>query len=219
MSYNDSSQQKPGDHLIISAVEKLQRAVQDAAAMHSQLATACFAELTAIAEVSANCLRNGGKLFFCGNGGSAAECQHLSTEFVVRLSAHRDRQALAAIALTTDTSLLTACSNDYGFDRVFSRQIEALACKSDVVFLLSTSGRSQNLILAAQTAQTIGAKCVGFLGNGATPLDRHLDHALRIPSSSGQRVQEAHLLCGHMLVELIEDLLLSRPEDNLRHSR
>ncbi len=218
MSHNDSKG-KSGEHLIISAVEKLQRAVQDAAAMHSQLATTCFAELTAIAEASANCLRNGGKLLFCGNGGSAAECQHLATEFVVRLSAHRERQAFAAIALTTDTSLLTACANDYGFDRVFSRQIEALVHKGDIVFLLSTSGRSQNLILAAQTAQTMGAKCVGFLGSGTTTLDRHLDHALRIPSSSGQRVQEAHLLCGHMLVELIEDLLLSRPEDNLRHTR
>lgn len=218
MSHNDS-QQKSGEHLIISAVEKLQRAVQDAAAMHSQLATACFAELTAIAEASANCLRNGGRLFFCGNGGSAAECQHLATEFVVRLSAYRERQALSAIALTTDTSLLTACANDYGFDRVFSRQIEALAHKGDIAFLLSTSGRSQNLILAAQAAQALGAKCVGFLGTGTTPLDRYLDHALRIPSSSGQRVQEAHLLCGHMLVELIEDLLLSRPEDSLRHTR
>lgn len=216
---HSNSEQKHGDHLVINAIEKLQRAVQDAAAMHSQLATACFAELTAIAEASTTCLRSGGRLFFCGNGGSAAECQHLATEFVVRLSAHRDRQALAAIALTTDTSLLTACANDYGFDRIFSRQLEALAHKGDIVYLLSTSGRSQNLILAAQTAQAIGAKCVGFLGNGNTPLDRYLDHALRIPSSSGQRVQEAHLLCGHMLVELIEDLLLSRPDDNLRHTR
>lgn len=218
MSQNDSRHKIP-EPLIISAIEKLQLAVQDAAAMHSQLATSCFADLTVIAELSAGCLRAGRTLFFCGNGGSAAECQHLATEFVVRLSAHRERQALAAVALTTDTSLLTACSNDYGFDRVFSRQVEALAHKGDVLFLLSTSGRSQNLVFAAQAGQAVGAKCVGFLGMGPTPLDRHLDHALRIPSSSGQRVQEAHLLCGHMLVELIEDLLLSRTEDTMRHSR
>lgn len=205
--------------LIVTAVEKLQLAVQEAAAMHSQLATHCFAELTAIAETSAHCLKDGGRLLFCGNGGSAAECQHLATEFVVRLSAHRERQALAAIALTTDTSLLTACSNDYGFDRIFSRQLEALMRKGDVVFLLSTSGRSPNLIMAAEMAAKLGGKCVAFLGIGPTPLDRHADHALHIPSPSGQRVQEAHLLCGHMLVELIEDLLLARPEDNLRHTR
>lgn len=137
----------PGDNLIVSAVEKLRKAVQDAATMHSQLSTACFAELTAIAEASAHCLQSGGRLFFCGNGGSAAECQHLATEFVVRLSSHRERQALAAVALTTDTSLLTACANDYGFEKVFSRQVEALMRKGDILFLLSTSGRSENLLL------------------------------------------------------------------------
>lgn len=215
MSHSDHNN-KTGGPLIVGAIEKLHRAVQDAASMHSQLATTCFAELTAIAEVSAQCLRSGGKLLFCGNGGSAAECQHLATEFVVRLSSNRDRHALAAMALTTDTSLLTACSNDYGFDRVFSRQVEALMRNGDVLFLLSTSGRSQNLILAAQSASQIGGKCVGMLGMGQTPLDRHLDYALRMPSTSGQRVQEAHLLCGHMLVELIEDLLIARPDDHAR---
>ncbi len=209
----------PGEPLIVNAVEKLLKAVQDAAAMHSQLSTHCFAELTAIAEVSANCLRNGGRLFFCGNGGSAAECQHLATEFVVRLTANRERGALAAIALTTDTSLLTACSNDFGFDHIFSRQIEALMRSGDVLFLLSTSGRSPNLMLAAQAAGQAGGLCVGFLGSGQTPMDRYLDFALRIPSSSGQRVQEAHLLCGHMLVELVEDLLLTRTEEKTRLTR
>ncbi|NUO18772.1 SIS domain-containing protein [bacterium] len=210
---------KGSDQLIVGAVEKLHRAVQDAATMHSQLSMHCFADLTAIAEASATSLRNGGRLFFCGNGGSAAECQHLATEFVVRLSSHRERQALAAIALTTDTSLLTACSNDYGFDNVFARQLEALARAGDVVFLLSTSGRSQNLIGAAQVCAGIGAKVVGFLGSASTPLDKYLDFALRIPSTSGQRVQEAHLLCGHMMVELIEDLLLYDGDETTRPAR
>jgi D-sedoheptulose 7-phosphate isomerase len=207
------------EYLNAKAIEKLRIAMQEAAAMHDYLAESCAAELSSIATLSANCLREGGRLFFCGNGGSAAECQHLATEFVVRLSAQRERQALAAIALTTDTSLLTACSNDYGFDQVFSRQIEALLRPGDVLILLSTSGRSQNLILAAEAAQNLNGKCVGFLGMGETPLDRYLDYALRIPSASGQRVQEAHLLCGHLLVELIEELLFTDSTDSNKMTR
>ncbi|MCC6476153.1 SIS domain-containing protein [bacterium] len=188
-----------------NASEKLSRALYEAGAMQEKLAASCLDELTRIAELCALTLKNGGRLFFCGNGGSAAESQHLATEFVVRLSSHNDRQALAAIALTTDTSLLTACSNDYGFEKVFSRQLEALMRKDDVLFLLSTSGKSQNLIEAAKTSRARGGKNVALLGEAPTPLDPHLDFALRIPSPSGQRVQEAHLFLGHMLVELIED--------------
>jgi len=201
---------KPGESVIVGALEKLQNAVHEATAMHSQLAEHCLSDLTAIAEQAASTLKQGGSLYFCGNGGSAAECQHLATEFVVRLSAHRERGALSAFALTTDTSLLTACSNDFGFDRVFARQIEAHMRKGDLLFLLSTSGRSSNLLLAAQAAAAVGGKSVGFLGIGPTPLDQLLDFSLHIPSDSGQRVQEAHLLCGHLLVELIEDLLMAK---------
>jgi len=201
------------------ADEKLLRATHEAADMHRLLAERCSAQLAAIAEAAANCLRQGGKLLFCGNGGSAAECQHLATEFVVRLSAHRERQALAAIALTTDTSLLTACSNDYGFDHIFARQIEALLRPGDVVFMLSTSGRSKNLLLAAEAAGKIGGVRVAMVGQDRTPLDDLSDLILHIPSSSGQRVQEAHLFCGHLLVELIEDLLLARSEETSRHTQ
>lgn len=201
---------KSGESVIVNAREKLQNAVQEATAMQSQLAEHCLADLTVIAEQAASTLNHGGSLFFCGNGGSAAECQHLATEFVVRLSAQRERSALSAFALTTDTSLLTACSNDFGFDRVFARQVEAHMRKGDLLFLLSTSGRSPNLLLAAQSAAAVGGKSVGFLGMGPTPLDRYLDFSLHIPSNSGQRVQEAHLFCGHLLVEMIEDLLMAR---------
>lgn len=144
-----------------NASEKLQRALVETRAMQEKLAASCLSKLSSIAELSAACLQSGGRLFFCGNGGSAAESQHLATEFVVRLSAHNDRQALAAIALTTDTSLLTACSNDFGFERVFARQLEALMRKNDVLFLLSTSGKSPNLIEAAITSHTLGGKNVG----------------------------------------------------------
>ncbi len=192
---------------LVPGVDKLQQAVNEAAEMHSKMASACFTDLVAIAERCARALKIGSKLMFCGNGGSAAECQHFATEFAVRLTAQRDRRALAAIALTTDTSILTACSNDYGFDHIFSRQVEAIMKPGDVLILLSTSGKSPNLIMAAQAAKNLSGTVVSFVGEVETPLDAFSDHVLHVPSPSGQRVQEAHLICGHMLVELVEDML------------
>ncbi len=168
--------------------------------------------LQTIAEICAASLRNGGKLLFCGNGGSAAECQHLATEFVVRLSAARNRGALSAIALTTDTSLLTACSNDYGFERIFARQVEAHLRVGDILILLSTSGKSPNLIEAARTARERGGLVIAFLGESPTPLDKLANHLLRIPSPASQRVQEGHLMCGHLLVEMIENRMMRSSE-------
>lgn len=165
------------------------------------------APLAGVAAICAEAVRNGNKILFCGNGGSAAECQHLATELVVRLSADRSRAALPAVALTTDTSLLTACANDFGFDAVFARQIEALAMTGDVLMLMSTSGKSPNLLAAARAARARGVRTIGWLGAEPTPLDPLLDVALHMPAPHSQRVQEAHLLCGHVLVELIEDLL------------
>jgi D-sedoheptulose 7-phosphate isomerase len=164
-------------------------------------------EISAVASALATALKSGHKILFCGNGGSAAECQHLATEFVVRLSSERERPALPAIALTTDTSLLTACSNDYGFERVFARQVEALLQKGDALILLSTSGKSPNLLEAAKIAKQKGGIIVGLLGEQTTPLDKLTDIALHIPASSSQRVQEGHLFCGHFIVEMVEDLL------------
>ena len=143
------------DSPVVSGVDRFQQAVNEAAEMHSKLASACFTDLGVVAELCARSLRTGGKLLLCGNGGSAAECQHIATEFAVRLTAERNRRALSAIALTTDTSLLTACSNDYGFDRVFARQVEALMKPGDVLLLLSTSGKSLNLIEAARSAHAL----------------------------------------------------------------
>jgi D-sedoheptulose 7-phosphate isomerase len=197
------------DIRLVPGVDKLQQAINEAAEMHSKMASACFTDLAAIAERCARALKVGSKLLFCGNGGSAAESQHFATEFAVRLTAQRDRRALAAMALTTDTSLLTACSNDYGFDHIFSRQVEALMNPGDVLILLSTSGKSPNLILAAKAARKLNGTVISFVGDKETPLDALSDHVLHIPSPSGQRVQEAHLICGHMLVELVEDMLFS----------
>ncbi len=183
-------------------------ALQEAAEMHALLDVRCSTDLAEITKVCADTIHRGGRLFFCGNGGSAAESQHLATELVVRLSADTTRPALPAMALTTDTSTLTACGNDFGFDAIFARQIEAHLRKGDVLFLLSTSGRSPNLLQAAKTAREKGGINIGFLGNDDTPLDAHLDLSLHIPSDNAQRVQEAHLLCGHLLIQSIETQLL-----------
>ncbi len=194
------------DSRAVHGSEKLQRAIDEAKTMHSQLPS-CSAELATIADAAAKALTQGHKLLFCGNGGSAAEAQHIATEFVVRLSSQRNRRALAAIALTTDTSLLTACSNDFGFDQLFARQVEAHMQEGDVLFLLSTSGTSPNLLEAAKAARARHGITVAFVGKDKTPLNEFADHALHIPSPSSQRVQEAHLLCGHILVELVEDIM------------
>jgi D-sedoheptulose 7-phosphate isomerase len=187
--------------------KNLRIALQETAEMHALFDERCSPILADIAILCADTIHIGGRLFFCGNGGSAAESQHLATELVVRLSADKTRPALPAMALTTDTSTLTACSNDFGFDAVFARQVEAHLRKGDILFLLSTSGRSPNLIEAAKASHEKYGVNIGLLGNHDTPLDEHLDIALHIPSDNAQRVQEAHLLCGHLIIQSIESQL------------
>jgi len=186
------------------SLDDVTSALDEAAQMLRQIRELCLEDIIRIASLSADTLRRGGRLFFCGNGGSAAECQHLATELVVRLTSDSTRGAFSAMALTTDTSTLTACSNDFGFDRVFARQVEAHLNAGDVLFLLSTSGRSPNLIQAAKASHEKRGINIGFLGEDKTPLNAYLDDALHIPSKDSQRVQEGHLLCGHLLVHLIE---------------
>lgn len=159
-------------------------------------------EIRQIAELAVASLRSGGKLLFCGNGGSAADAQHLATEYVVRF--RNDRPALAAIALTTDTSLLTAASNDYGFTQVFARQVLALGRPGDVLFLHSTSGESDNLIEAARTAKRIGVHSVALLARGGGRLRGEVDHSLIVPTDDGAHAQELHLAIGHIICALVE---------------
>ena len=150
-------------------------------------------------------LRAGGTLFFCGNGGSAADAQHIATEYVVRYSA--DRRPLAAVALTTDSSLLTAAANDLGFERVFARQVEALCRPGDLLVLHSTSGESPNLLAAARAARGASVGTVAFLGRGGGALVGHVDHAIVVPSNDTGRIQVIHLALEHLIVELVEEEL------------
>jgi len=160
-------------------------------------------DVEAVALDVSEVLSRGGKLFFCGNGGSAADAQHLAAEYVVRF--HKERRPLPALALTTDTSVLTAGANDFGFETIFSRQLEALGAQGDLLFLHSTSGESENLIQAALVAKSIGIQTVAFLAKGGGRLASLVDRAIVIPTQSTPRAQEMHLTLGHIICELVED--------------
>jgi D-sedoheptulose 7-phosphate isomerase len=147
-------------------------------------------------------IRGGGKLMFFGNGGSAGDAQHLATELAVRYI--KDRKAIAALALTTDTSTLTAAGNDLGFDQIFARQIEALGRPGDVVIAISTSGKSANVIAALRQAKTMGLVTAGFSGKSGGDMAALTDHLLVVPSDTTARIQEMHILLGHMLCGALE---------------
>ena len=153
-------------------------------------------------ELLAETLRGGGTVYFCGNGGSAADAQHLATELVGRMDA--DREPLRGVALTTDTSALTAIANDYGFEEVFARQLRGLARPGDALVALSTSGRSENVVRAARVAQELGIRVVALTGPADSPLAGEAEVALRAPGSSSAEIQQGHIALGHLICELVE---------------
>ena len=167
----------------------------------------CAAADQAAALVVAS-LRGGGKLLLCGNGGSAADAQHWAAELVSRFQ--YDRPGLAAIALTTDSSILTAIGNDYGYERLFARQIEALGRAGDVLFALSTSGNSPNILAALETARGMGIGCVGFTGGSGGKMVALCDIALVMPSAVTARIQEGHEAVGHAICGMIEHQIFPR---------
>lgn len=165
----------------------------------------------------ADCLRSGSKLLLCGNGGSAADCQHVAAEFVSRLSADFERPGLPAIALTTDSSFLTAYANDYSFDGVFERQVQALGKPGDLLIGISTSGGSRNVIRAVEMAREMGMRTVVLTGEGGR-LASMADVALLVPSRNTQHVQETHLALEHAMVDLAERYLYGEAERPVAHS-
>lgn len=154
--------------------------------------------------------KKGNKLLLCGNGGSAADCQHIATELMIRLSHHIKRPALPAIALTTDTSNLTAGGNDIGFENVFARNVEGLGNQGDILLAISTSGNSPNVIKATHAAHNKGMKVIGFLGGSGGKLKELVDLPIVIPSSNVQRIQEGHITIAHIICELVEDKLYGK---------
>lgn len=170
---------------------------------------ALLARVEAAAEACVTALNNGGKILLAGNGGSAADAQHIAGEFVSRFAF--DRPGLPAIALTTDTSILTAIGNDYGYDKLFARQVQAHAQKGDVFIAYSTSGKSSNVMVALQEAKNRGVVCIGMTGNRGGPMQALCDHYLGVPSADTPKIQEGHAVLGHILCGLVERALFKAP--------
>ena len=183
--------------------EEIRRQLAESARVKQSFPDKLIEGIGEFAERGAKTLRAGGKLVFFGNGGSAADAQHLAAELVVRLQ--KDREGLAALALTTDSSVLTAAGNDYGFERVFSRQIESLVGKEDLLVALSTSGNSPNVLAGIEAGRKRGAFLVGMTGETGGQLNGKVDLLLNVPSRNPQRIQEAHITIGHIVCGLIEE--------------
>lgn len=162
----------------------------------------CIESIIAIARSLTKCLKNGGCIYICGNGGSAADAQHIASELVGRFE--RQRKGMAAIALTTDTSALTSIANDYGFEHIFSRQVEALAKPNDILWAISTSGESANVVAAAKLAKEKGAAVVAFTGKADTTLEKMADVCLCIDAPNTAAAQEIHQLAYHIICDLVE---------------
>jgi len=175
---------------------------------HQNMIEGLFAlesQVSHLVERVAQCLANGNKVLFFGNGGSASDAQHLAAEFVVRY--YKERKPLAAIALTTDTSIITAHGNDFSFETIFDRQIEALAKPGDIAIGLSTSGNSPNVVNGIKTAQQQGCWTCAFTGEEGGVLKNMADDCIRVPSNETARVQEGHILIGHWLCEALDENL------------
>jgi D-sedoheptulose 7-phosphate isomerase len=186
--------------------EEIRRQLAESARVKQSFPDNLIAAIAEFAERGAQALRGGGKLVFFGNGGSAADAQHLAAELVVRLQ--KDRPGLAALALTTNPSILTAAGNDYGFERVFARQIESLVGERDVLVALSTSGTSANIVAGVEAGRQRRAFVVGMTGETGGALKGKVDLLLNVPSTDAQRIQEAHITVGHIVCGLVEQLVI-----------
>ena len=190
-----------------STAEEIRRQLEESARVKQSFSNELIGRIAQFADKSAAALRGGGKIVFFGNGGSAADALHLSAELVVRL--RTERQGLASLALTTNPSVLTAAGNDYGFERIFSRQIESLVSNGDVLVALSTSGTSPNIIRGVDAGRARGAYLVAFTGETGGALANKVDLLLNVPSQDAQRIQECHITIGHIACGLIERLACS----------
>jgi D-sedoheptulose 7-phosphate isomerase len=186
--------------------EEIRRQLEESARVKQNFSDVLVERILQFAQKCAASLRGGGKIVFFGNGGSAADALHLAAELVVKL--HDDRRALAALALAANPSVLTAAGNDYGFEQIFSRQVEALVSAQDVIVALSTSGNSANIVRAVEAGRARGAFVVAFTGETGGALASKVDLLLNVPSRDPQRIQEAHITIGHIACALIEQLAL-----------
>jgi D-sedoheptulose 7-phosphate isomerase len=192
-------------------VDRVRHYLLETSRTAARTADACAEEILVAAAAIVESVRRGGKLLICGNGGSAGDAQHLATEFVSTLTVDRRRAAIPAIALTTDTSLLTAVANDYGFEGVFARQVEALGREGDVLLGISTSGSSENVVRALDQGRSQGLRTIALTGGSGGKLGPLADIEIRVPSSETSHIQEAHIAVGQLIAFLVEDELFPRP--------
>ncbi len=185
----------------------IEESLKESAETKFNILSVCLDEIQSAIDAIANSVKNGGKILFCGNGGSAADAQHLAAEFMIRLSHDLNRPAIPAIALTTDSSNLTAGGNDIGFDNVFARNVEGLGNAGDILIAISTSGNSENVIRAVQKAKSKNIISIGLLGGNGGKLKSLVDIAIIVPSGNVQRIQEGHITIGHILCESTERIL------------
>jgi len=188
-----------------TSLDDIRRQLEESARVKTAFSAELVARIDQLVQKTASAIRNGGKLVLFGNGGSAADAQHLAAELVVRLNA--DRPGIPAIALTTNTSILTGAANDYGFERIFARQIESLVTAQDVLVALSTSGNSTNVVHGVEAGKKRGAFVAAMTGETGGALSTRVDLLLNVPSRDAQRIQEAHITVGHILCGLVEKAL------------
>ena len=194
-------------HLPITIVYRekfIQDSLNESAETKKKILAQCTRDIGKAVDIMIDALNKKKKILLCGNGGSAADCQHIATELVIRMSHEFERPAIPAISLTTDTSNLTAGSNDIGFENVFSRSIEALGNPGDVLIAISTSGNSENINRALQKAHEKGLITIGLLGKDGGKAKAFCDQAIIVPSNDTQRIQEGHITIGHILCGLVE---------------
>jgi len=188
--------------------KRIRTSLVDSARIKTLIADDMIPQVTEVVKLLASCIESGHKILIMGNGGSSSDAQHMAAELVGRFE--RERDPIPAISLTTDSSVLTAIGNDFGFEEVFSMQVQALACRGDVVICFSTSGESENVIKAAVKAKEIGAKVVGFLGERDCTLAKLSDISLRVPSSRTCRIQEGHITLVHVICEGLDDYSIGK---------
>jgi len=169
-----------------------------------------FDVLTNIGDAIVESIMGSGKLMLCGNGGSASDAQHLAAELLIRLKPKNNREGIPAIALSLDSSTLTACGNDFGYDFIYERLVKTLGNKNDCLLVISTSGNSLNVTKAIKAAKNMGIKVFGFLGSGGGEAIHDCELAFLVPSNDTARIQECHIVAGHALMEYIEDILLDK---------
>ena len=191
-------------HSPLSREEFIAAELNASAQTKTQIAVACRQEISRAVDACLGALRQGKKILLCGNGGSAADSQHLATEFVIRMDPKISRPGIPAIALTTDSSMLTAGANDLGYTQVFARAVEALGAEGDVLIGITTSGKSENVNLAIQKAQSKKMKTIGLLGKDGGTTKTLVDVAIIVPSNDTQRIQEGHITIGHIICALVE---------------